>query len=80
MRVFLEVINPVFIVKISGPRIFSSILLNTSYSTNKSSVKETLRKALYLNIIINKLNNMQHNRVLNLYINVPKLSFYYIKS
>ena len=80
MRVFFEVINLVFIIKIPSLRIFNSVFLNASYSTNKRRVKKTLRKALYLNIIIDKLNNWQHNRVLNLYINVIKLGFYYIKS
>ena len=31
MRVFFEVINLIFMIKISGPRIFNFILFNISY-------------------------------------------------
>ena len=57
MRVFLKTINPVFTVKIPGIKALSSTLLNANYNKNKSRVKETLRKALYLNIIIDESNN-----------------------
>ena len=42
-------------------------------------MKETFRKALYLNIIIDESNNKKYNRVFNLYVNISKLGFYYIK-
>ena len=57
MRIFIKVINPVFIVKILRIKVFSSNLLDTNYNKNKSRIKKTLRKALYLNIIIDESNN-----------------------
>ena len=80
MSVFLKTINPAFTAKIPRLRVFNFTLLDANYNINKSKIEETLQKTLYFNIIIDKLNNRQHNRVLNLYINIPKLSSYYIKS
>ena len=80
MSAFPKAINPAFIAKIPESRVFNSTFLNVNYNINKSKVEETLQKALYLNIIIDESNNRQHDRVLNLYINIPKLGSYYIKS
>ena len=77
---FLKAINLAFTAKIPESRVFNSTLLNISYNINKSKIEETLQKALYFNIITDKSNNRQHNRVLNLYINILKLCSYYIKS
>ena len=80
MSAFFKAINLAFTAKIPRSRVSSSIFLIVSYNINKSKVEETLQKALYLNIIIDKSNNRQYDRVLNLYINMLKLGSYYIKS
>ena len=80
MRTLLRALNPAFAAKIPGPKTFSTTLLDASYNTNKDMLKETLQKAKYLNIITDESNNRQHDRVLNLCINLPRLGSFYLKS
>ena len=80
MRALLGALHPAFAARIPEPKAFSTTLLDASYSINKDKVKEIFQKAKYMNVIIDEPNNHQHDRVLNLSINLPKLGSYYIKS
>ena len=79
MHTFSYVLNPIFATKVPGLKAFSTLFLDANYSKNKDEVNNMLNKTKYLNIITIKLNNQSHNQVINLYINIVDLGFYYIK-